>query len=136
MLYAPSGGGKPLRVQCCFVSDQEVARVVDYVKQRHEPEYSSSVIDYLAHDGDEPPVDEDLNDASIDELLKEAAEMVIESGQASISMLQRRLKVGYARAGRLIDEMARRGIIAQSEGSKPRDVLISADEFKRMFPKR
>ncbi|MDR1263730.1 MAG: DNA translocase FtsK [Oscillospiraceae bacterium] len=136
MLYAPSGGGKPLRVQGCFVSDQEVARVVDYVKQRHEPEYSSSVIDYLANEGDESSVDEDLNDATIDELLKEAAEMVIESGQASISMLQRRLKVGYARAGRLIDEMSRRGIIAQSEGSKPRDVLISADEFKRMFPKR
>ena len=69
-----------------------------------------------------------------DELLRQAAEISIESGQASISMLQRRLRVGYARAGRLIDEMARRGIIGQAEGAKPRQILMPMDEFRRMFP--
>ncbi|MDR0396359.1 MAG: DNA translocase FtsK [Oscillospiraceae bacterium] len=136
MLYAPSGGGKPLRVQGCFVSDQEVARVVDYVKDRHEPEYSSSVIDYLANEADEPAADAAIDETESDELLRDAAEMAMDSGQASISMLQRRLRVGYARAGRLIDEMARRGIIGQAEGVKPRPALITADEFKRMFPKK
>ncbi|MDR1599669.1 MAG: DNA translocase FtsK [Oscillospiraceae bacterium] len=136
MLYAPAGGGKPLRVQGCFVSDQEVARVVEYVKERHEPEYSSTFNEYLKTDADEPPPIVEPDDAASDGLLKDAAEMAVDSGQASISMLQRRLRVGYARAGRLIDEMARRGIISPDEGSKPRTALITADEFKRMFPKR
>ena len=68
-----------------------------------------------------------------DELLPQAVEIVVESGQASISMLQRRLRVGYARAGRLIDEMAARGIVSQAEGAKPRNVLISREQFKSMF---
>ena len=69
----------------------------------------------------------------VDELLQQAIEMSVESGQASISMLQRRLRVGYARAGRLIDEMAARGIVSQSEGAKPRTVLITREQFKQMF---
>lgn len=134
MLYAPSGGGKPIRVQGCFVSDQEVARVVDYVKERHEVEYNERIIEHLEQDEETPPPDEDDNDSDVDELLEQAVEMAVESGQASISMLQRRLRVGYARAGRLIDEMSRRNIIAQAEGAKPRQVLITMEDFRKMFP--
>jgi DNA segregation ATPase FtsK/SpoIIIE-like protein len=134
MLYAPQGGGKPLRVQGCYISDQEVARIVDYVKQRHDPEYKPEVISYIENEADDAPFDEDFNDADIDELLRQAAEMSVESGQASISMLQRRLRVGYARAGRLIDEMARRSIVGQAEGVKPRQVLVTMDELDKLLP--
>jgi S-DNA-T family DNA segregation ATPase FtsK/SpoIIIE len=135
MLFAPQGAGKPQRIQGCFVSDEEVARVVDYVKQRHESEYRADVIDYLANSPDDSVDDDDSNDAETDELLRQAAEICIESGQASISMLQRRLRVGYARAGRLIDVLARKGIVGQTEGVKPRVVLVSMDEMDKMLPK-
>ncbi len=136
MLYAPAGGGKPLRVQGCFVSDGEVARVVEYVKDRHTVDYSQAVIDALSVDESAEDVsDEDANEAAGDALFQQAVEMAVESGQASISMLQRRLRVGYARAGRLIDEMARRGIIGQAEGAKPREVLITREDFLLMFKK-
>ena len=135
MLYAPAGGGKPLRVQGCFVSDAEVARVVDYVKERHETDYSQAVIDALEHAEEAETPDEDTNESESDALFEQAVEMAVEAGQASISMLQRRLRVGYARAGRLIDEMARRGIIGQAEGAKPREVLITREDFHVMFKK-
>ncbi len=136
MLYAPSGGGKPMRVQGCFVSDDEVKRVADYVKDRHTVDYSQAVIDALATTGEEQDTpDEDLNDLAGDALFQQAVEMAVESGQASISMLQRRLRVGYARAGRLIDEMARRNIIGQAEGAKPREVLITREDMALMFRK-
>ena len=136
MLYAPSGGGKPMRVQGCFVSDAEVARVAEYVKDRHTTDYSQAVIAALEEVAESAgEADEDLNDASGDVLFEQAVEMAVESGQASISMLQRRLRVGYARAGRLIDEMARRNIIGQAEGAKPREVLITREELNLMFRK-
>ncbi len=135
MLYAPSGTNKPTRVQGCFVSDDEVSKVVEYVKKRHSTEYSEDVIEYIESvDANQTPGG-GASDAEevFDEYLADAVEMAVESGQASISMLQRRLRVGYARAGRLIDEMARRGIVAQAEGAKPRQVLITREEYKRMF---
>ncbi len=136
MLFAPSGGGKPMRVQGCFVSDDEVKRVADYVKDRHTVDYSQAVIDALANTGeDQEAPDEDLNDLAGDALFQQAVEMAVESGQASISMLQRRLRVGYARAGRLVDEMARRNIIGQAEGAKPREVLITREDMALMFKK-
>ncbi len=136
MLFAPAGGGKPTRVQGCFVSDGEVARVTEYVRDRHTADYDQTVLDALAvtEDGQEP-ADEDLNESSGDALFQQAVEMAVESGQASISMLQRRLRVGYARAGRLIDEMARRNIIGQAEGAKPREVLITQDDMRLLFKK-
>ena len=134
MLFAPQGGGKPVRVQGCFISDEEVARVVDYVKQRHEPEYKEEVIEYMRQDSDDAPSDYDDNEADMDELFRQAVEMSLESGQASISMFQRRLRIGYARAGRLMDAMARKGIVEHEGGTKPRPVLISADEFRKMMP--
>ena len=138
MLYAPAGGGKPKRVQGCFVSDEEVQRVVEYVKDRRTADYSQAVIDALsAEDNGESAdaPDEDKNDAPFDSLFEQAVELSVEAGQASISMLQRRLRIGYARAGRIIDEMARRNIIGQAEGAKPRDVLITREDFALMFPK-
>ena len=132
MLFAPQGTNKPLRVQGCFVSDEEVARVVAYVKQRFEAEYNEDVIEHL--NSAESAQDEAHEEAEevVDELLEQAIELAVESGQASISMLQRRLGVGYARAGRLIDEMARRGIVAQAEGAKPRAVLMTREELRKL----
>lgn len=134
MLYAPSGGGKPLRVQGCFVSDDEVARVVEFVKGCHTTEYSQAVIDALEYTEESNGAEDDtLLEETCDALFEQAVEMAIESGQASISMLQRRLRVGYARAGRLVDEMARRGIIGQAEGAKPREVLMTREEYHQAF---
>ena len=137
MLFAPAGSGKPIRVQGCFVSDDEVSRVVQYVKNRHTVDYSQAVIEALsASDNEEAEEhEEDKNDAPFDALFEQAVEMSIDAGQASISMLQRRLRIGYARAGRIVDEMSRRGIIAPADGAKPRDVLITRDDFALMFPK-
>lgn len=133
MLFAPQGTNKPLRVQGCFVSDEEVSRVVGYVKQRFAAEYNEDVIEHLNNTDAEPEGEEKKDgEEVVDELLEQAIELAVDAGQASISMLQRRLRVGYARAGRLIDEMARRGIVAQAEGAKPRAVLMTREEFHRL----
>ncbi|MEG0767698.1 MAG: DNA translocase FtsK, partial [Clostridia bacterium] len=135
MLYAPSGGGKPVRVQGCFISDEEVARVVGFVKDQHETIYNEKIIEHINQETDEEKhVEEDANECDYDALLQQAVEIAVEAGQASISMLQRRLRVGYARAGRLIDEMARRNIVGQAEGAKPRQVLLSHEDYHKMFP--
>jgi S-DNA-T family DNA segregation ATPase FtsK/SpoIIIE len=137
MLFSPAGGGKQQRVQGCFVSDEEVARVVEYVKDRHETDYNQSVIDALEAER-EPDADAALEEdfGEGDELYEQAVEMAVESGQASISMLQRRLRVGYARAGRLIDQMAQKGVIGQAEGTKPREVLITREDMEGLFGRR
>ncbi len=136
MLYAPQGAGKPTRVQGCFVSDDEVQRIVDYVKGRHSAEYNEDVIEEMnnAAEEDKPASgDAPASGEQVDEMLAKAIELAVEAGQVSISMLQRRLRVGYARAGRLVDEMTQRGITAEAEGpTKPRTVLISREEWKRM----
>ena len=136
MLYAPQGAGKPTRVQGCFVSDDEVQRVVNYVKNLHEEKYDDEVIAQLETAGSEDKSGETEqaggNDLS-DEMLVKAVELAIDAGQVSISMLQRRLRVGYARAGRLVDEMTQMGITGEAEGpTKPRKVLITRDEWKQM----
>ena len=135
MLYAPSGGLKPLRVQGCFISDEEVNRVVEYVKDRNTVDYSQAVIDALNVQAEEDAAPEESQNGVGDALFRQAVEMAVESGQASISMLQRRLRVGYARAGRLVDEMSRRGIIGAADGAKPREVLISREDFEGMYKK-
>ena len=136
MLYAPQGAGKPTRVQGCFVSDDEVQRIVDFVRGKHTAEYDEDVLEQMnaaaeeekAASGDAPQGGE-----PVDEMLAKAIELAVESGQVSISMLQRRLRVGYARAGRLVDEMTLRGIAGEAEGpTKPRAVLISREEWRRM----
>ena len=136
MLYSPQGAGKPTRVQGCFVSDDEVQRVVNHVKNLHEEKYDDEVIAQLetANTEDKSGDAEQTggNDLS-DEMLVKAIELAIDAGQVSISMLQRRLRVGYARAGRLVDEMTQMGITGEAEGpTKPRKVLITRDEWKQM----
>jgi len=136
MLYAPQGAGKPTRVQGCFVSDDEVQRIVDFVRGRHTAEYSEDVMEQMnAAAEEEKAASGDAGSSSepVDEMLAKAIELAVEAGQVSISMLQRRLRVGYARAGRLVDEMTLRGIAGEAEGpTKPRTVLISREEWRRM----
>ena len=136
MLYAPQGAGKPTRVQGCFVSDDEVQRIVDFVRGKHTAEYNEDVIEQMNAAADEEKAaagDAPASGEPVDEMLNKAIELAIDAGQVSISMLQRRLRVGYARAGRLVDEMTLRGITAEAEGpTKPRTVLISREEWRRM----
>ena len=136
MLYAPQGAGKPTRVQGCFVSDDEVQRIVDFVRGKHEAEYSEDVMEQMNAAAEEEKAaagDASASGEPVDEMLQKAIELAVEAGQVSISMLQRRLRVGYARAGRLVDEMTLRGIAGEAEGpTKPRTVLISREEWRRM----
>lgn len=140
MLYAPQGAGKPTRVQGCFVSDDEVQRVVNHVKNLHEEKYDDEVIAQLETAGNEEKGAEAESSGSNelnDEMLVKAIELAIDAGQVSISMLQRRLRVGYARAGRLVDEMTQMGITGEAEGpTKPRKVLITREEWKQMQENR
>ena len=131
MLFSPVGSIKPIRVQGCYVTDEEIEKVVNFVKNGVEIEYDESIISGIekgAMQGldalDIPKTDSDDKDP----MLEQAIKCVVELGQASTSLLQRRLRVGYARAGRLIDEMEQMGIIGPHEGSKPRAVLMSYQE--------
>ncbi len=123
MLFYPSFYSKPLRIQGAFISDKEVEDVVEFLKQNNSSDYNEEVIDIVQNAKEIDLVDSD-------ELLPDAIELVVEDGQASISMLQRRLRIGYARAARIIDEMELRGIIGGYEGSKPRKVLITKEDLE------
>jgi len=125
MLFFPVGAAKPVRVQGAFMSDREVEGLVSFLKQQGVPEFVEGLIQAESQSAAEP-VEED-------ELLKDAVGIIIESGQASISMLQRRLRIGYARAARLIDMMEDRGIIGKYEGSKPRAVLMTMEQYMKTF---
>ncbi len=133
MLFAPTGSNKMQRVQGAWVSDDEVHAIVDYIKQRHDTDYNEAVIEHMNNSKDASDAEEETPSDDCDPLLQQAVETVVEAGQASISMLQRKMRIGYARAGRLIDEMAARGIVSQSEGAKPRNVLITREQFNAMF---
>ena len=136
MLYAPQGTNKPTRVQGCFVDDEEVQRVVECVKAQHTASYNQEVIEMLDSAGEEEKGSEDNAppaDQKIDEVFEQAVQRALEDGQTSISMLQRRLRIGYARAGRLIDQMTDMGIIGEAEApSKPRKTLISRDDWEKI----
>ncbi|NLC77204.1 MAG: DNA translocase FtsK [Clostridia bacterium] len=125
MLLYPVGYSKPIRVQGVFVADKEVEAIVSYLKKQAEPQYREEVVNLPEDGGAEIEIDDDL--------LPDAARIVIESGQASISMLQRRLRVGYNRAARLMDLLEAKGVVGGFEGSKPRAVLIGWDEYNRLF---
>lgn len=130
MLYSPMGIKKPKRVQGCFISDQEVNNIIEYVKsQVEEVEYSGEVIQTIENDNLSPKQSKGDED---DELMNEAIECVINAGQASVSMLQRRFRIGYNRAARIVDAMEDRGIVGPQDGSKPRQVLLTEDEFQQM----
>jgi len=132
MLYVPSGIQKPMRVQGSWVSDEEVHAVVEYIKERHETAYDEDVLDHI-NNATTPDAEKEKQAEEYDARLPEAIEIVLEAGQASVSMLQRRMRVGYARAGRLIDDMYQRGIVSDADGAKPRAVLITREQFNRMF---
>ncbi|ABB14178.1 DNA translocase FtsK [Carboxydothermus hydrogenoformans] len=125
MLFFPVGASKPIRVQGAYMSDKEVEAVVEFWKKQGDPEFSSEFEQEL-------DVEED-SQLEEDELLPQAVKIVMDAGHASISLLQRRLRIGYARAARLIDQMERKGIVGGYEGSKPRSVLISYEQYKEMF---
>ncbi|MDD3212727.1 MAG: DNA translocase FtsK [Eubacteriales bacterium] len=133
MFYYPTGAKAPLRVQGCYVSDTEISNVVDYIGRNSETDYDESINEVMENQlAQEDDADTENGDGGDnDERLQEAVEMVLTDGQASISMLQRRMKIGYARAGRLIDDMASRGIVSRSAGSKPREVLITYEQYLR-----
>ena len=139
MLYAPLGQGKPKRVQGCFITDDEVQEVVSFVKASSEAEYSDSVmaeIDKKAAEsgktgsGSSGSTAAETEGSDGDEMLPAAVDVILETGQASVSMLQRRLKLGYARAARIMDEMEERGIVGPFEGSKPRQLLITREQWQ------
>lgn len=125
MLYYPVGASKPKRAQGAFMSDEEVEALVNYIKnQNHEVTYNEEILDDVQS--------VNMNSDDVDEYLEDAIAFVIDTGQASASLMQRRFRVGYNRAARLIDSMEERGIIGPNRGSKPREVLISSDEYKSL----
>lgn len=132
MLYFPIGTSKPMRVQGCFVSDKEVERIVEFVKGQNEAVYDEDIIEKIERAGETPKATEDRG-GEADELLPQAVEMAIEAGQASVAMYQRRLKVGYQRAARLIDQMEERRIIGPFDGTKPREVLVTKAQWNEMM---
>ena len=140
MLYAPIGSGKPLRVQGCFVTDSEVEAVAGYVKENYVADYNQEVLKEIekqaqqtgkksASVAEPEPNDEELDG---DEMLPAAVDVILETGQASVSMLQRRLKLGYARAARIVDEMEEKGFVGPFQGSKPRTILITNEKWQAM----
>ena len=140
MLYFPLGAGKPTRVQGCLITDQEVAAVVDFVKKSGSAQYDDTVMQEIEQHAAEKEkgnkgvggsAPEDV-DNEYDELIDAAAEVVVETGQASVSMLQRRLKLGYARAARLVDQLEEKGIVGPFEGSKPRQLLITKEQWQEL----
>ena len=134
MLFRPAGTSKLQRIQGAFVTEEEIARITSHWSQQGEPEFAEELLEAA-----EPPPEEGVGDDDFDpdqdDLLDQAAQVVVESGTASVSMIQRRLRVGYTRAGRLIDMLERRGIISGYEGSKPRQVLVGIADLPRVLGK-
>ncbi|MDR3552471.1 MAG: DNA translocase FtsK, partial [Clostridia bacterium] len=131
MLFLPVGSSKPLRLQGCFVTDAEVENVIEFVKSSADSAYSNEIMDEIEKQSVQQKGASD-DDSDDDALLPAAIECVVEAGLASTSLLQRRLKLGYARAARIVDEMESRGIVGPFEGSKPRQVLISKQQYMEM----
>ena len=141
MLYLPTGSFAPTRVQGCFLSDEEVNKIVDHVRRANPATYDPDILEKLEQlaggsAGDMSGADMVAGTGELGEgdggLFEQAVEFAISDGQISTSTLQRRLKIGYARAGRLTDEMEERGIIAAKDGSKPRKCLITREEWEAL----
>lgn len=131
MLFYPVGSPKPLRVQGAFISDEEVEELVNYIKHQEEPEYTEGITTCESQNQMQENKDAESYE---DELLQEAVRMVLETGQASVSMLQRKFRIGYTRAARLIDTMEEMHIVGPNIGSKARDILMTSDQiFARYF---
>ena len=135
MLFYPSGAPKPARVQGAFVSDEEVEKIVSFVKSNGEATYSEDILESIENSNktDKELAEEAADgDDETDPFLMDAIDVVVETGQASTSFIQRRFKVGYARAGRIIDQMEERGIISGYQGSKPRQVLMTMERWQEL----
>ena len=134
MLFSPAGSSKPTRVQGCYVTDKEIEKVIKYVKSSQQSDYDNNIAKEIEKNSSRENLkaSDEKFDVKVDPVMKEAIKCVVEAGQASTSFLQRRLRVGYARAGRLIDEMEQMGIVGPHEGSKPRQVLINYQQFLEM----
>ena len=139
MLYAPIGCGKPQRIQGAFVSDEERDQIVSFIKEKAAPQYSEDVMAQIEKAAEEKNSNgkkgdhEDVAEASeYDELLPQAVDVIFDTKQASVSMLQRRLKLGYSRAARIVDQIEELGVIGPFEGSKPRQILITKDQWLEM----
>ena len=135
MLFYPVGATKPQRIQGAFVSDDEVEKIVDFIKSNAgDVVYNEEIIESIenSNKSDKELLESEASDNTCDPLLNEAIETVVETGQASTSFIQRRFKVGYARAGRIIDQMEERGIISGYQGSKPREVLMSKERWEEL----
>ena len=132
MLFSPVGASKPQRIQGAFISDEEVEKIVDFLKAGGEVKYNSDIIESIEkNNSTDKELDENTDDDA-DEFLNDAIEMVVETGQASTSYIQRKFKVGYARAGRIMDQMEARGIVSAPEGSKPRKVLMTKERWQEL----
>lgn len=142
MLFAPIGSGKPMRVQGCFVSDPEVEAVTTFVKENFNVDYDNAIMADIekrasqagnsSGKGGAPAPEANECELEGDEMLPAAVDVILETNQASVSMLQRRLKLGYARAARIVDEMAELGIVGPFQGSKPREILITKEQWAAM----
>jgi S-DNA-T family DNA segregation ATPase FtsK/SpoIIIE len=128
MLFYPVGEPKPIRVKGSFVSDTEVERVVDFIKTQGYSIYDENIIERINSED----TTSESNSGDNDELLNQAIDMVVDAGQASVSLVQRKFKVGYSRAARIIDQMEARNIVGRFEGSKPRQVLITKQQWMEM----
>lgn len=131
MLFAPIGANKPIRIQGAFISDNEVEKLVEFVKAQREPEYDDTVTQEAEKEAEKESAED--NDVYRDELLERAVNLVMESGQASVSMLQRRFRIGYTRAARLVDTMEDLKIVGPSMGSKAREILMSPEQAKARY---
>ena len=133
MLFFPSGAPKPSRVQGAFVSDDEVEKIVDFIKSNGTANYSEDILETIENGNKtDKELAQEKDDDDTDPLLMEAIQTVVETRQASTSFIQRRFKVGYARAGRIIDQMEERGVISGYQGSKPREVLMSLEKLNEL----
>ncbi len=135
MLFSPVGSPKPIRVQGCYVTDREIERIIEFLKKSQEVKYDDNIAEQIERNAATDASkgnSQKSSETPTDPVMNEAIKCVIEAGQASTSLLQRRLRVGYARAGRLVDEMEQMGIVGPHEGSKPRQVLITHQQFLEM----
>jgi S-DNA-T family DNA segregation ATPase FtsK/SpoIIIE len=133
MLFSPVGSSRLQRIQGAYIDEEQIAELTDAWRRQGEPEFQEALLEEVAEDdsgdaGDDPEFDPDE-----DPLLEDAIALVAQMGTASTSMLQRRLRLGYTRAGRLIDMLERRGVISGYEGSKPRQVLITEADVPRIL---
>ena len=139
MLYYPVGSGKPRRVQGCLIEDEEVSAVTEYIKEHFQADYSDEVIQQVEANaqanekngkGGKAAANEPTVESDRDEMYEDAVEVIVNTGMASVSMLQRRLKLGYSRAARLVDQMEEDGIVGPFQGSKPREVLMTKEAWQ------